>query len=813
MAPRAREAEQLLEMLRSKATSSDQSADVHSQQQVVQKDLAESKSECEALKATVKELTREKLKRNDEVGTSGKVVDSIAKSSVTLSETHSDGLVPSSTTQVKQLAEVDLMETDPSSSTSTGDSHVRLSVAKAWSCAQTPRPASSSLVLHYPCGISLRLAEYVSLFSPVAVANGTHRARMLQMIADPSFLSTLQDVYSACDTESQGFLTWKHYEVHDFVVAAFRCHHLIPPSEGQTYRLFAKFDTERRMLLEARECLSLADSIFRITFLRPPRRPVQPAEHWASSSAAWLPGDASVVTYPGDVTVNVVELAATVCAESWPLPTPVVVKRLGAALETGTLLRSVLQTYRAFDRELCGSLSWDELEIVKFLVAVFRQNSFEPFAEDKVRPVFELFAKDGNTFLEARECLCLADALLRCALHTCTCAEHTRQSRTDSSAEEKELSFMPPVTAPKSATALWSIVGDSCGSATPRSDGDLHQSSGRQLTTSDEIRSAEAASAIAKATPSVASTTAHVTESELQASLQKGTVPLQPALLTQVQVGPGAAEATALRRQLAERDTQIQELERRLLPDDSRDTSSMTHESTGDVQTAPLAAVTPSPAVQETLKAAPLGSVVGLSQSMPRTLVSRPTDMFASQLSRESALMLPTQTQTVPAVRSGSSSHRSVQPSRCDSVTLFQTQTSDTLVRRSGSVGPAQLRDPSTAVMSARTFSFPSPRLSVGSAPRLLTSAMPTDLPAVKSGRTASQPPIIHGAFGGESAQRFPQAKWLHDRGLSPSPARSPIVPAGQVSQPHPVRVNGSAVGFGGVIARRAITPPPCAGR
>mmetsp|Transcript_48330 Transcript_48330/g.134993 ORF Transcript_48330/g.134993 Transcript_48330/m.134993 type:complete len:1454 (-) Transcript_48330:98-4459(-) len=421
MAPRAREAEQLVEALRSQVATTQK--DRHAPHGVASEDLVnaaaiatraatqETKELREAVEVLRRKLNEARLEAERSRVEGEIVVDPsmVDQSEACATSAHAVTADPSASLNARLPA--------------TPVAQMLMGLAETWSASQEGgRPSASTNDVSYPGGVSLRLSDYASLFAPVAVANGPHRSRMLAAIADQDFLPVLLQTYVACDSEAQGFLTWKHYKIHDFIVGAFRFQQLSPPSEGQTYRLFAKFDVTRSMSLGARECLSLADAAFRATFARPPRRSIAPAEQWASSVEAVQPAHATTVTYPTEVKVDFAELceaqSAAVGAEP-SRPSPATARRLAEAFDNGTVQRALLQTYRAHDRDVCGFLMWSDGGVNDFVTAVFRRFGLQPPAHEMVHQLFQRFADEPDDCADALACLCLVDALLRSAFYAC----------------------------------------------------------------------------------------------------------------------------------------------------------------------------------------------------------------------------------------------------------------------------------------------------------------------------------------------------------------------------------------------------------
>jgi len=145
-------------------------------------------------------------------------------------------------------------------------------------------------------------------------------------------------------------------------------------------------------------------------------QPLRMAEHWAASFAPPSVGRTPVITYPSGALVNFQELApslAQVAAANAPHRA-----RIVPAIESGDLVRQTLQTYIACDRDSTGFLNWNNGEIRNFIGSVFQQQGLSPPNEHQMYQLYAKFDADRNGVLDARECVCLVDALFRATFHT-----------------------------------------------------------------------------------------------------------------------------------------------------------------------------------------------------------------------------------------------------------------------------------------------------------------------------------------------------------------------------------------------------------
>jgi len=201
--------------------------------------------------------------------------------------------------------------------------------------------------------------------------------------------------------------------------------------------------TPRAAALEASIVPPLGDSIDRVTSgevpplssratqaiasvqARSTRRAVALAERWVSNQAAH-PVSASQVTYPCGVSVDLMQLSDACSASPSPggndanAPgTPVELRyaQIAWALENGHFAQEALSAYGAFDPEMRGFLAWGGGAVQEFVAAVFRANQLPPPPEAQVVRAYMLFTNGAlGAPLDARECLCLVDALVRSKL-------------------------------------------------------------------------------------------------------------------------------------------------------------------------------------------------------------------------------------------------------------------------------------------------------------------------------------------------------------------------------------------------------------
>ncbi|CAE8617366.1 unnamed protein product [Polarella glacialis] len=154
---------------------------------------------------------------------------------------------------------------------------------------------------------------------------------------------------------------------------------------------------------------------------RPPfsgQRSTASAEKWvAGHQKRWQSAVVKQLEYPGGETLDFLELGPGLAAMA--LENAPHWLRIREALESGSLLRRAFQSFRSCDRTRCGVLTWEDGQIMDFVNTVFRrQEGLSPPTADQTFPVYLRFSGSREGRLDARDCLCLVDALLRSAIHT-----------------------------------------------------------------------------------------------------------------------------------------------------------------------------------------------------------------------------------------------------------------------------------------------------------------------------------------------------------------------------------------------------------
>jgi hypothetical protein len=307
---------------------------------------------------------------------------------------------------------------------------------------------------------------------PLATANFQHRPQMLKVLENGSLIQVALTSYqSLCGQRSA--LTWGDGGIQSFARAVFEQLGLHPPTDEQTYEIHAAFDLGGGTELRLRHCLALADALVRgatlweessrlddVAATDPPRAwsisldsntvsntasqgsvaspcsvslasPVDAArkdsarkdsteaegggsgkaprlDEWVLGYAPPpLQGTASII-YLGKVQVTFRPLPPVTCGSP---PETATAGKLVKAIESGEAMREALTHYQECEILGCGFLTSREVPV--FLTAVLQNYGLGPPPEELLAWIYKLFDPDGSLYLDARECLCMAEALLR----------------------------------------------------------------------------------------------------------------------------------------------------------------------------------------------------------------------------------------------------------------------------------------------------------------------------------------------------------------------------------------------------------------
>lgn len=142
------------------------------------------------------------------------------------------------------------------------------------------------------------------------------------------------------------------------------------------------------------------------------------AEDWVLHQAAALPANVASRAYSGRVCIQFSWLVREALLPHSVVKSEAHRSRVASALESGDAARAALQAYRVHDLGHRGHLEWSQGEVFDYIKAIFNQHGMEPPAREKLHTVVDRFAEDRACRIDAQDCVCLADALLRGTVYT-----------------------------------------------------------------------------------------------------------------------------------------------------------------------------------------------------------------------------------------------------------------------------------------------------------------------------------------------------------------------------------------------------------
>jgi len=346
------------------------------------------------------------------------------------------------------------------------------SADEEWVARHVPVPVAGTTRVTYLNKFSVDLSKLAPALAAAAVANAAHRNRTLNSVESGSLLrDTLRRHRERCGPRADAPLAWPG-GVQAFLSMALEEHGLSPPRWEALEGLWAAFGAGHGHELAVREALCLLEALVRGLLgplLAEGAAPghadplagdlasagactgheghaevggsarasatvgeahtskgaartaaADDANAVASDACARAPAaeqgrhsaeGAASITYLGRVHVSFAAFAAALrplAAANAPHR-----DRVLRALDTGTLTHAMLRAFQACDRERAGALAWGSGGVREFVAEVFRQQGLALPTEGQVYQMYARFDADRKGRLDARECLCLADALLR----------------------------------------------------------------------------------------------------------------------------------------------------------------------------------------------------------------------------------------------------------------------------------------------------------------------------------------------------------------------------------------------------------------
>lgn len=293
-----------------------------------------------------------------------------------------------------------------------------------WVSTYTAPALGTTTGITYMGRIPVNFSEVSSSMKPVIQANARHRRRLVDAIESGVFMRKAFQTFNTSDILHSGVLTWSSGEIYEFIVTVFQHNGLTPPTKAQTCPLYALFDVEKRHHLDARECLCLVDALVRAVFVEAPPQDnvvinvglsLPEVEEWLSHYTPPPVGKTNILAYMDGIIVDLADLSYTMlAAASANAPHTA---RMVDTVESGALVQMAWQTYKRCDTEKRGFLAWNDGAVREFVKAVFDQHGLACPSETQIDQLYTVFDADSNMRLDARECLCLVDALVRGVFH------------------------------------------------------------------------------------------------------------------------------------------------------------------------------------------------------------------------------------------------------------------------------------------------------------------------------------------------------------------------------------------------------------
>eukprot|EP00929_Paragymnodinium_shiwhaense_P069680 TRINITY_DN35147_c0_g2_i1.p1 TRINITY_DN35147_c0_g2~~TRINITY_DN35147_c0_g2_i1.p1 ORF type:complete len:479 (+),score=117.05 TRINITY_DN35147_c0_g2_i1:392-1828(+) len=130
-------------------------------------------------------------------------------------------------------------------------------------------PSSAELFARgyaYTLSLPAEFQELPMLLQGCIQQNAVQQGRMSRLIETGEHVRAAVNIQLYHDKDRNGVLTWNSGEIREFIQGLFRYFGLVPPAEQQMYQIFLRCDQDRSNSLDARECIVMADAIFRTMF-------------------------------------------------------------------------------------------------------------------------------------------------------------------------------------------------------------------------------------------------------------------------------------------------------------------------------------------------------------------------------------------------------------------------------------------------------------------------------------------------------------------------------------------------------------------
>eukprot|EP00930_Biecheleria_cincta_P065366 TRINITY_DN5113_c0_g1_i1.p1 TRINITY_DN5113_c0_g1~~TRINITY_DN5113_c0_g1_i1.p1 ORF type:complete len:242 (-),score=32.64 TRINITY_DN5113_c0_g1_i1:80-805(-) len=134
-------------------------------------------------------------------------------------------------------------------------------------------------------------------------------------------------------------------------------------------------------------------------------------EEWLSSYRPPRFGQSHVVDYSFRAPIDLRLLAASV--QGFALQNAHHRARMLQVVESGELMKEAYRLFRECDHNGSGALTWNNGETKEFITKVLNNYSMFVPSESQIYEIYKTFDADGSHSLDARECICLADTIVR----------------------------------------------------------------------------------------------------------------------------------------------------------------------------------------------------------------------------------------------------------------------------------------------------------------------------------------------------------------------------------------------------------------
>lgn len=220
-------------------------------------------------------------------------------------------------------------------------------------------------------------------------------------------------VFSAVDQGADGHLRWANHEIRNFVLEFFRRIDVPLPSWPDIiwFDLYHSAALAGETSLDRAEAVRFAHHCLEAITHNLSDKPVHRAAYWARTYRK-VPVLTSPIRYSQNVVIDIREFAShlSVLTHSNAQHRD----KMVLEIESGRHASTTLDSYHQCDRDQNGHLSWAKGEVKEFIHRVYRQHGLVVPNEHHMLAAYQKFQHGPQLHqLDAYECVCMADALLR----------------------------------------------------------------------------------------------------------------------------------------------------------------------------------------------------------------------------------------------------------------------------------------------------------------------------------------------------------------------------------------------------------------